>query len=94
MRTATPIETCSSTRVRPMLSAITESISTPRFMGPGCMTLASGSCAVELFAGESIAVEVLARRRHQSLPHALDLEAQNHDDVGARGFQLRSRGGC
>ncbi|MGY4417131.1 hypothetical protein ACVWW4_008867 [Bradyrhizobium sp. LB7.1] len=41
MRTATPISTCS--RIRDCApSATAVSISTPRFMGPGCITSASG----------------------------------------------------
>jgi len=41
MRTATPISTCS--RISDCApSATMESISTPRFIGPGCMTSASG----------------------------------------------------
>src|SRR6056297_1383843 len=42
MRTATPISTCSWITLRLMSSAISPSISTPRFIGPGCMTMASG----------------------------------------------------
>ena len=41
MRTATPISTCSRMTLRPKSSATTESISTPRFIGPGCMINAS-----------------------------------------------------
>src|SRR5262249_15618475 len=41
MRTATPISTCS--RISEWApSATSESISTPRFIGPGCITSASG----------------------------------------------------
>ena len=40
MRTATPFETCSRiTENGP--SATAESISTPRFIGPGCITITS-----------------------------------------------------
>ena len=42
MRTATPISTCSRMTLRSMSSASSPSISTPRFMGPGCMIRASG----------------------------------------------------
>src|SRR5690606_5679163 len=41
MRTATPISTWSVMTERGP-SAMAGSISTPRFMGPGCMTMASG----------------------------------------------------
>src|SRR5690606_38508820 len=44
MRTATPISTCCSmTLCGP--SATSEAISTPRFIGPGCMTKASSLAA-------------------------------------------------
>ena len=42
MRTATPISTWSRIRLRSGSSATALSISTPRFIGPGCMTSASG----------------------------------------------------
>ena len=42
MRTATPISTCSLITLRTGSSATALSISTPRFIGPGCMTMASG----------------------------------------------------
>ena len=42
MRTATPISTCSWMTERSRSSATSESISTPRFIGPGCMISASG----------------------------------------------------
>ena len=42
MRTATPISTCSWMTLRSRSSATSESISTPRFIGPGCMISASG----------------------------------------------------
>ena len=40
MRTATPFATWSRMTDRPE-SAMSEAISTPRFIGPGCMTIAS-----------------------------------------------------
>ncbi len=42
MRTATPISTCSRITLRSGSSATALSISTPRFIGPGCITSASG----------------------------------------------------
>src|SRR5262249_38311229 len=42
MRMATPISTCSRMRLTSMSSATSESISTPRFIGPGCITSAPG----------------------------------------------------
>ncbi len=46
MRALTPLATC-STIVERTESATSAAISTPRFIGPGCMTMAcSGSCAM------------------------------------------------
>ena len=42
IRTATPISTCSLIRLRCGSSATSLAISTPRFIGPGCITSASG----------------------------------------------------
>ena len=42
MRTATPLATCSRMTDRDP-SATSDAISTPRFIGPGCMTMASGA---------------------------------------------------
>src|SRR5690606_21608623 len=50
MRTATPISTCSWMTLTMMSSASRPSISTPRFIGPGCMTMASGFAAVSFSA--------------------------------------------
>ena len=47
MRTATPISTCSRMTLRAS-SATFESISTPRFIGPGCITSASGLARASL----------------------------------------------
>ncbi len=49
MRTATPLATWSRMTERPE-SAMSEAISTPRFMGPGCMTIASGLARASRFA--------------------------------------------
>src|SRR5690606_19453095 len=43
MRIATPISTCSVMIERSGKSATVLSISTPRFIGPGCITIASGA---------------------------------------------------
>ncbi len=42
MRIATPISTCSWMRLTSRSSATVELISTPRFIGPGCITSAPG----------------------------------------------------
>ena len=52
MRTATPISTCSAIALRSMSSARSVSISTPRFMGPGCRTKASGFAAASFSASK------------------------------------------
>jgi hypothetical protein len=44
MRTATPLRTWSTMTDRGS-SATSAAISTPRFMGPGCMTMASSGIA-------------------------------------------------
>ena len=48
MRTLTPLATC-STIVDRAESATSAAISTPRFIGPGCITMAcSGSCVTRV----------------------------------------------
>jgi hypothetical protein len=49
MRTATPISTWSVITER-LPSAIAGSISTPRFIGPGCITMASGLASASFSA--------------------------------------------
>ena len=48
MRTATPISTCSWIAERPRSSATEVAISTPRFIGPGCMISTSGLATFSL----------------------------------------------
>ena len=48
MRTATPSSTWSRMALRSMSSATVPSISTPRFIGPGCMISASGLARASL----------------------------------------------
>ena len=48
MRMATPISTCSEIRLTTTSSAMSDAISTPRFMGPGCMTSAPGLAMASL----------------------------------------------
>ena len=50
IRTATPIATCSVIAERLTSSATAVAISTPRFIGPGCMTMASGFAAASFSA--------------------------------------------
>src|SRR3546814_13094086 len=54
MRTATPISTCSVIVERAGSSAMLLSISTPRFIGPGCMTIDRKS----VVSGTSVSVRV------------------------------------
>ena len=49
MRTATPFATCSRT-VEAGESAATDEISSPRFIGPGCITIASGAASASFSA--------------------------------------------
>src|SRR6266850_1636953 len=51
MRTATPLLTCSRMTERGP-SATSEAISTPRFMGPGCMTSTLGEASFTRFASK------------------------------------------
>ena len=82
MRTATPISTCSRmSDCAP--SATMESISTPRFIGPGCITSASGLAIGELLLVEAEIGEIFLRRGHERAVHALALQPQHHHDVGA-----------
>jgi len=64
-------------------SATSLVISTPRFIGPGCITIASG-CACRRFSRltPQSRLERIAVRRVR-LRHALALDAQRHHHVGA-----------
>ena len=82
MRTATPLLTCSRITERGP-SATSEEISTPRFMGPGCMTSTSGEASLTRFAVQAVLAEIGGVVERGGLRHALLLNAQHHDDVGA-----------
>jgi hypothetical protein len=71
IRTAMPNVTCGRITLRSP-SATADSISTPRFIGPGCMTIASGFGQRQLFAGQAVVLEVLAGGR-QSAPRIRSL---------------------
>ena len=60
------------------------SISTPRFIGPGCMTIAFGAARVQPRAGQAVARVIIARACRELLLHPLALDAQHHHHVGAR----------
>ena len=80
IRTAMPKVTCG--RITECLpSATAESISTPRFIGPGCITIASGFASASLSGGQTVVLEEFPGRRQQRALHALVLQAQHHDDV-------------
>ena len=92
MRTATPISTCWRIRLRSMSSATSLPISTPRFIGPGCMISASGLATLQLVVVEPEEMEVFARRRHERAVHALALQPQHHHDVDPGEALLPCRG--
>ena len=92
MRTATPISTCWRIRLRSISSATSLPISTPRFIGPGCMISASGLARAQLVVVEPEEMEVFAGRRHEGAVHALALQPQHHHDVDigeARGHVVK-----
>ena len=91
MRTATPLATCSVTSDAGP-SATAAAISTPRFIGPGCITSASGLSSRGARRGEPVAGGVLAHRREQRLLLALELHAQQHHDVDLGDHRRRGRG--
>ena len=91
MRTATPLATC-LVITAPGRSATSAAISTPRFIGPGCMTSACAGRRAGPLGREAEAGGVLAQRRHQRLAHALALHAQQVDDVERRAARRRGRG--
>ena len=67
IRTATPLATCSRiTEYGP--SATSDAISTPRFIGPGCMMITSGLARRTPRRGHAEHVEVLAQRREEARP--------------------------
>ena len=63
-------------------AATSGAISTPSFIGPGCMTSASGRAQRQPLAREPVPRRVLAERRQQPRRHPLLLDPQRHDDVG------------
>ena len=82
IRTAMPKVTCGRiTLCAP--SATAESISTPRLIGPGCMTIASGLASASFSGREAEGLGVLAGARQHRPAHALVLQAQHDDHVGA-----------
>ena len=80
MRTRTPFRTClvMSDEGR---SAASGAISTPRFIGPGCITSTRSSKAGGSFPREPETMVVLVHRRHECGLGALFLDAQEIDDV-------------
>ena len=63
-------------------AATSGAISTPSFIGPGCITSAPGLRDRQSRGGQPVACRVLAQRRQQPGRHPLALDAQRHDDVG------------
>ena len=81
IRTATPLVTWSViTDWAP--AATSAAISTPSFIGPGCMTRAPGRASARRSRGQPVAGRVFAQRRQQPGRHPLALDPQRHDDVG------------
>ena len=81
MRTATPLATCWVTTVRGK-SATSEAISTPRTMGPGCVTMAPSRRCSARRAVSPQRGRVLAQARHERPAPPLGLEPQQGHDVG------------
>ena len=95
MRTATPISTCSWMTERSRSSATSESISTPRFIGPGCMISASGLATLS-FSWSSpkkrkySLIEFVARRARQI--KLTNMYAYGALTVGLEGKELAEMG--
>ena len=83
MRTATPLVTC-WVMTAPGSSAGSTAISTPRFIGPGCITSACGAEPRGALGREAEPRRVLAQARHERLVHPLLLHPQEvqHVEVG------------
>ena len=87
MRTAMPNVTCG--RMTDCLpSATAESISTPRFIGPGCRTIASCFAKRKFFLCQPIILEIFLRAGKTGAKHALILQTQHHEHIHI--FQSRS----
>ena len=82
MRTATPLRDLARRRASWAPSATDEAISTPRVIGPGWVTTASGLRQTRPPLGEPVRRGVLRERRDVRAAPPLDLQAQQRDDVG------------
>ena len=81
MRTATPFATC-SVMIDAGPSATSAAISTPRFIGPGCMTTRVGLEPRGALGGQPVAASCTrAATGSSAAPEALALDAQQVDDV-------------
>ena len=83
-----PSRPAPGSRERLMSSASSPSISTPRFIGPGCMTMASSLAMRELLGVQAVTVVIFALGRDEAAVHAFLLEPQHHHHV-ARPSALR-----
>ena len=82
MRTNTPLATCS--RISDCApSATSAAISTPRLIGPGCMTRQSGARAPQALRGQAVTREIFRFGGNRRRFHALFLQAQHDGDVDA-----------
>ena len=80
IRTAMPLVTC-WVITEPGSSDGSTAISTPRFIGPGCMISACSGSRRARCGGEAEPARVLAQARHERLGHPLALHAQQVDHV-------------
>ena len=71
-------------------SATSSSISTPRFIGPGCSTTASAAARCRRVSAEPVVDVVVVERRDQAFFHAFALQAQHHHRIDAieRGVEI------
>ena len=81
MRIGTPLLTCRSTTACGE-STTRESISTPRFIGPGCMISVSGCKSRRAFDREAVGEGEFVEAGDEGAGTALALEAQESHDVG------------
>jgi len=86
MRTATPFVTC-WVMTEAGLSARLDSISMPRFIGPGCITIASAAASSRRFALKALCADavigeiLLDTGNTLEALYALALNPQRHDNV-------------
>ena len=90
MRTGTPLVTCRSTTDMSE-STTRESISTPRFMGPGCMINVVGLEESGALDRQTVGEGELVEARDERTRTSLALETEQPYDVRPRRARRRSR---